>query len=68
MILFSQASLAKENKFFNKKFFNKKNMLVVGLTIINPAVSLGTIVTNAERLEKRYQWSTSLILLEKGKI
>ncbi len=52
MILFTQASMAKENKFFNKKMFNKKNILVVGLTIVNPAISLGTIVTNAGALRK----------------
>ena len=52
ILLFSQSLWAGENKFFNKKFFNKKNIIVVGITIVNPAISFGTIVTNAGMLRK----------------
>ena len=67
MILFSQALMAKENKFFNKKFFNKKNILVVSLTIVNPAVSLGTMVTNAGALRKTLSMINIAYSARKGK-
>ena len=67
MILFSQSSLSKENKFFNKKFFNKKNILVAGLTIANPAISLGTIVTNAGTIRKTLSMINIAYSARKGK-
>jgi|TARA_B100001964_G_C13988011_1_gene489314 hypothetical protein len=62
MILFSQSSWAKENK-----FFNKKNILVIGLTIVNPAISLGTIVTNAGALRKTLSMVNIAYSAGKGK-
>ena len=67
MILFSQASMAKENKFFNKKFLNKKNMFVLGLTVVNPAISFGTIVTNAGVLRKTFSVINIVYTSRKGK-
>ena len=67
MILFSQSSWAKENKFFNKKFFNTKNILVAGLTIANPAISLGTIATNAGALRKMISMVNIAYSAKKGK-
>ncbi len=67
MILFSQASVAKENKYFNKKMFNKKNILVLGLTIANPAVSIGTIVTNAGAFRKTLSMANIAFSVGKGK-
>ena len=63
MILFSQSSWAEE-----KKFFNKKNILVFGLTIVNPAIiSLGAIVTNAGALRKTLSMVNIAYSTQKGK-
>ncbi len=67
MILFSQSSWAKENKFFNKKFFNTKNILVAGLTIANPAISLGAIVTNTGTIRKTLSIINIAYSARKGK-
>ena len=67
MILFSQTSWSKENKFFNKKFFNKKNILIASLTIASPAISFGTIVTNAGAIRKTLSIINIAYSARKGK-
>ena len=47
LIFLSHNLVAKE-----KKYINKKNLILVSTTIVNPAVSVGAIVTNAGALQK----------------
>ena len=62
ILLFSQSLWAKENK-----FFNKKNIFIVGLTIANPAISFGTMVTNAGTLRKTISMINIVYSTRKGK-
>ena len=34
------------------KVFNKQNLIIIGLTVANPAISLGTVIANTGTLQK----------------
>ena len=36
----------------NKSIFNKKEVIIIGLTIVNPAIAVGTLVANTSTFQK----------------
>ena len=56
IFIFSLSALAKENNsILSKKnilILSKKEIVILGLTLINPALSIGTIVSNTTTFQK----------------
>ena len=48
IFIFSLNVDAKENN----SIFNKKEVIIIGLTIVNPAIAVGTLVTNTSTFQK----------------
>ena len=51
IILITSNLYAEENKIKNK-IFNKKNFVIISLTIANPAISLGAVIANTGTFQK----------------
>ena len=50
-VITSTNTVAKDHK-FNNKLFDKENLIFIGLTVANPAITLGTVITNTGTLKK----------------
>ena len=50
-IMINTNSLVKENKVKNK-IFNKDNLIIIGLTVANPAISFGAVIANTGTFQK----------------
>ena len=48
IFIFSLIVDAKENN----SIFNKKEVIIIGLTIVNPAIAVGTLVANTSTFQK----------------
>ena len=61
IFIFSLSIQAKE-----KKTINKKDIAVIGLTLINPAISIGTLVTNTSAFQKIISMANIIYINTKG--
>ena len=49
--IFSTNLIADEKK-INNKILNKQNLIIIGLTVANPAISIGAVISNTGTLQK----------------
>ena len=63
-LLFLNSKLFAQEK---NNFFNKRNIILVGLTISNPAISIGTVLVNTGSLQKIISVSNLAYTSIKGK-
>ena len=50
-VLFISSANAKEKEIKNK-FMNKENLIIISLTVANPAISLGAVIANTGSIQK----------------
>ena len=61
IFIFSLCAQAKEKN----NILNKKEIVILGLTLVNPAISIETILSNTTTFQKLYLWQTLFIQIEK---
>ena len=62
IFIFSLSTHAKENN----KILSKKEIVVLGLTLINPAISIGTLVANTSTFQKIISMANIVYTNRKG--